>query len=118
MDVTVTNLVKDLLDTMNELGVPLGGNTKKLALLDAESADKHIEELEDKIEDLEFAAEDYFTIDKSELEVFVTNTMRKMFYPSGETDDYTPTSEDDYDSFIDDMVAILKTEFEKGDKNA
>lgn len=116
IDTTIKKLVEDLCSLVeDQLGFTK--NEKALALLDAESADKHIDELEDKVEDLEFAADDYFIIDKDELEVFVTNTMRKMFYPSGDIE-YTETSEDDYDLFIDDAVKILKTEFEKGNKNA
>ena len=79
MNETVTDLVQELLDTMNELGVPLGENTQKLALLDAESADKKISDLELEIEKFEWDRENYYVVDKSKFEVIVNKALRFIF---------------------------------------
>ena len=116
MNDTVENLVQGLLDEMEESGLRTSANRKALLLLDARSADDELETLEEKVEDLEWAVEDYFTIDKDDLGVIVARVMRSMFYPSKDSG-YVATNEEDYDSFLDEVVELLKDEFEKGNKN-
>ncbi len=95
-----------------EKGEGFMGNEKELVLMDAEEFEKNATDLEDKVEDLEWAEDDYFTIDKDDVNVIMSNVMRKMFYPDYD-DKYNATNEEDFESFIDDAVRILKLELEK-----
>ena len=109
MDRTVKELVEQLCDMIDGHG-EFHNNGRELALLDAESADDELSELEEKVEDLEWNEDDYFTIDKDKMDVIMTRVMRKMFYPDKK---YTATNEEDYYAFTDDMIEILKQEMEK-----
>lgn len=115
MDDTVENLVTGLLDTMEAVGVPLAGNTRALAILDAQSADKELEDLDERIEELEWNADDYYQIDKDEFETIVTKVMRKMFYDKHGA--YMATEEDDFPFFSNDTLVLLQEALEKVNKN-
>lgn len=64
MNETVEDLVQGILDEMEMLGCRLVENKQKLALLDARSADAEIERLEDRIEEIEYASEEVYQLDK------------------------------------------------------
>ena len=102
LDIGVKVLVEDLFDTMKDLGVELGDNTQKLALLDAESADKYIGELEDRVEDLEWAADDYYQIDKDQFEEYLQKLLE---------------DEDMDDDEATDVVEAMKTFMDLNNKN-
>ncbi len=108
---TIKDITEDAINIINGDG-KFTGNGEALLRLDGEEIDKYIADLEEKVEELEWHEDDYFTIDKDDIDVIVANMMRKMFYPADDSD-YNPTNEEDYESFIDDAVAILKLELEK-----
>ena len=109
MDETILNFTERLCGLVeDQLGFTK--NEKALFLLDAESADKEISDLEEKVEDLEWVEADYYTIDKDDLEAIVSNAMRKMFFSKSAT--YMPTEEGDYDNWVDDAVHELKEAIE------
>ncbi len=108
---TIKDITEDAINIINGDG-KFTGNGEALLRLDGEEIDKYIADLEEKVEELEWHEDDYFTIDKDNIDVIVANMMRKMFYPADDSD-YTPTNEEDYESFIDDAVAILIKELEK-----
>ena len=88
------------------------GNERDLAKLDAEEHENEVEKLEEKIEELEWSEDDYFSIDKDDLEKIVADTLRKMFWNTDHAN-YIQPEEEDYDSFVDDYAELLKDELEK-----
>ena len=116
MNDTVESLVKKLLEVIDgDDWFNANGNERELALMDAVNADNHIESLEEKIEDLEWEEDDYFTIDKDDLDIIVTNTMRKMFFNSA-SGKYISPEEGDYDQWVDDAVYEMKNNMEPFNK--
>ena len=112
MNETVENLVQGLLDIIYDLDecCIVEDNQKALALLDARSADLEISDLEEKVEALEWAEDDYYVIDKDDLDVIVSKALGKMFYTTSGV--YLPTEEGDYDNWVDDAVDELKEAIE------
>ncbi len=105
MDESMENVVEELCRKV-AMGEGFVGNERELAMLDAQSADTEFTALEEKIEELEYAKEDYFVLDKSDLDVIVSNAMRKMFFNSTSGAYITP-ERDDYDQWVDDAVYEL-----------
>jgi len=114
MDETMESVVGQLCDIIEGDGEFLP-NGRALALLDARSADDEIERLEEKIEEIEWCADDYYQIDKDDLDMIVTRAMGKMFFAKDGT--YMETEEFDFDNFVDDTIAELEKEMDKVNKN-
>jgi len=115
MNETVENLVKGLIDIINDLDntCTITPNERALAMLDARSADEHIETLEKRIEDLEWAEDDYYVIEKDNLDKIMSDAMRKMFW---NVNLYIQPEEHDYDNWVDDAIYELKEILEKKDE--
>ena len=84
------------------------GNEEALLELDFEEISTKAEELEDRIEELELIDEDYYIIDKSKLDDIMEAVMRKMLFDEGT---FIPMDdEDDFQFFVNDVVAIFEKE--------
>ena len=117
MNNTVTHLVQGLLDVIDKKDwFNANDNQRELALLDAESADKYIEDLEDKVEELEWSADDYYQIDKDDMDMIITRAMRDMFF-SQEDSIWVQPEELDYDGWLEATIDVVKAQCEKVNKN-
>ncbi len=101
MDETVENLVTRLCDIIED-GRTLQANDKALFLLDARSADIELEMLEERVEDLEYAAEDYYQLDKDDIETKMRSKISDQFLTNEGV-----VSEAFADDFDNDMVSDL-----------
>ena len=91
------------------------GNERDLAKLDAEEHNQENFILEERVEELEYAEDDYFIIDKDNLEKIVADTLRKMFWNT-EHANYIQPEEEDYYEWVGDYTKELTNELEKNNE--
>ena len=91
------------------------GNERDLAKLDAESLELQLEKYEDRIEDLEWSEEDYYQIDKDDMDIIVTRAMRKMLFT--DDGDWVTLTEEEYSVWLEDAIIEIKEHSEIFNKN-
>ena len=93
-------------------------NGLALLELDLDTIEEHINELDERIEDLEWSADDYFILDKEEIEVKIKKAIVNQFFTQdGELCElFEKFSTDEVNDLIDDVLTDILDVMDKTTK--